>query len=82
MQGSTAVNAQDLCGFLELLLIGFVVLTMIIILLLLVTAPSGPLLLVILAAAASSATTLLAGHLSTVLALLLVSPFILSFLPF
>ena len=38
--------------------------------------------LLIFAAEASSATMLLAGPLSTILALLLVSPFILSFLPF
>ena len=53
---------------------------MIIIFLLHIAAPRGPLLLIILVAVATSTATLLAGPLSTILALLLVPYFILSFL--
>ena len=56
---------------------GLVVLVMIIVFLLLVAAPGGPLLLFILAATARLAVMLLAGPLSTVLALL-VPPLIFS----
>ena len=62
------------------MLAGLVVLAMIIVFLLLVAAPSGPLLLLILAAATSLAATLLAGPLSTILALLRVPPLIFGFL--
>ena len=81
MQQSATIDAHGLRGFLELVLAGLVVLTMIIILLL-VTAPRGPLLSIILAAATSLAATLLAGPLSAILTLLLVPPFIFSFLLF
>ena len=82
MQQGATVNAHSLYSLLELVLAGLVVLVMIIILLFLVAALSGPLLLVIFAAATPLAAMLLAGLLSTILTLLLVSPFIFSFLLF
>ena len=82
MQRGATIDAHGLCSFLELMLAGLVVLVMIIIFLLLVMAPSGPLLLIIFAVATSLASTLLAGPLNTILALLLVPPFIFSFLLF
>ena len=84
MQRSTTVNAQDLCGFLELLLFGLVIIHIfiIIVIFILVAAAgrsiSSPLLG--LAAASSSAETFLAGSTSTFLGLLLVAPLVLSFL--
>ena len=80
MQRGATVDAHGLRSLLELLLAGLVVLVMIIIFLILVAAPSGPLLLVILAVATSLAAMLLVGSLGTILALLLVSPLILSLL--
>ena len=69
MQRGATVDAHVLHSFLELVLAGLVVLIMTIIFLLFV-------------AAASPTATLLAGPLSTILALLLVSPFIFSLLLF
>ena len=84
MQRSTAVNAQDLCGFLELLLIGLVILQIfIVIVVFILVAAAGrsvSLPLLGLAAASSSAGTFLAGSTSTFLGLLLVAPLVLSFL--
>ena len=80
MQRGATIDAHGLCRFLEFVLTGLVVLVMIIIFLLLVAAPSGPLLLLIFAAATSLAAMLLARPLSTILTLLLVPPFIFSFL--
>ena len=84
MQRSTAVNAQDLCGFLELLLIGLVIIYIfiIVVIFILVAAVrrSVSLPLLGLAAASSSAGTSLAGSPSTFLGLLLVAPLVFSFL--
>src|SRR3990170_1102542 len=82
MQGSTTVNTQDFCSFLKLMLTGLIIIQIIIICFVLVAAARGPvsLLLLGLAAAASSGSAFLAGPTSTVWGLLLVTPFILSFL--
>ena len=81
MQRGATVNAHNFCGFLKFTLAGLVVFTIIIIIFKLVVAMCGPVLLLLgLAAATSSATAFLAGPLSTTLGLLLISPFILSFL--
>ena len=61
------------------MLAGLFILIMIIVSLL-VTAPSRPLSLIIFVAATSTTATLLVGRLSTILALLLFAPLILSFL--
>ena len=82
VQRGATVDAHGLCSFLELVLTVLVVLVTIIVFLILITAPSGPLLLITLATAASLASALLAGPLNTILALLLVPPFIFSFLLF
>ena len=82
VQRGSTIDAHGLHSFLELALARLVVLIMIIIFLLLITALSGPLLLIIVAAATSLAAMLLAGTLSTILTLLLVPPFIFSFLVF
>ena len=78
MQRGATVDAHGLCSFLKLLVAGFVVLFVIVVFWLSVTAPGGPLLLLILAATARLAVTLLAGPLSTIWALILVPPLILS----
>ena len=84
MQRSTAVNAQDLCGFLELLLIGFVLIHIfIIVVIFILVAAAGrsvSLPLLGLAAASSSAWAFLAGSSSTFLGLLLVAPLVFSLL--
>ena len=83
MQRSTAINAQDLCGFLELLLIGLVIIHIfvVVVIFILVTAAgrSVSLLLLGLAAAPSPAGTLLARSSTTFLGLLLVATLIFSF---
>ena len=78
MQRGAAVDAHGLCSFLKLLVARYVVLFVIVIFWLSVSAPGGPLLLLILAATARLAVVLLAGPLSTIWALLLVPPLILS----
>ena len=84
MQRSTAVNAQDLCSFLELLLIGLLIIHIFIVavIFILVAAArrSVSLPLLGLAAASSSAGTFLAGSPNTFLGLLLVAPLVFSFL--
>ena len=84
MQRSTAVNAQDLCGFLELLLISLVIIHVfvVVVIFILVAAArrSVSLPLLGLAAASSPAGTFLAGSSSTFLGLLLVAPLLLSLL--
>ncbi len=84
MQRSTAVNAQNLCGFLKLLLVGliFIHLFIIVFIFVLVAAAgrSVSLPLLGLAAASSSAGTFLAGSTSSFLGLLLVASLVLSFL--
>ena len=77
MQRSTTVNAQDLCGFLELLLIGLVIIHIfIVVVIFILVAAMGrsvSLPLLGLAAASSSAGAFLAGSSSTFLGLLLVA---------
>ena len=84
MQRSTTVNAQDLCSFLELLLISLLIIHVfiVVIIFILVAAArrSVSLSLLGLAAASSSTGTFLAGSPSTFLGLLLVVPLIFSFL--
>ena len=84
MQRSTTVNAKDLCGFLELLLIGLVIIDVfvVVVIFILVAAArrSVSLPLLRLAAASSSAGTFLAGSSSTFLGLLLVAPLVFSLL--
>ena len=84
MQRSTAVNAQDLCVFLELLLIGLVIIHIfIVVVVFILVAAAGrsvSLPLLGLAAASSSAGAFLAGSSSTFLALLLVAPLVFSLL--
>ena len=82
MYRGATVDAHGLCSFLKLLVAGFVVLFVIVVFWLFVTAPGGPLPLFIFAATARLAVKLLAGPLSTILTLLLVSPFIFSLLLF
>ena len=86
MQRSTAVNAQDLCGFLKLLLIGLVIIHLFIFVFvfILVVAVGRPVSLPLLglAAASSPAGAFLAGSSSTFLGLLLVASLVLSFLLF
>jgi len=84
MQRSTTVNAQDLCGFLELLLISLLIIHVfiIVVIFILVAAARRSVFLPLLglAAASSSAGTFLAGSTSSFLGLLLVAPLVLSFL--
>ena len=84
MQRSTTVNAHDLCGFLELLLISLLIIHIfvfvIIFILVAATGRSVSLPLLGLAAASSSAGTFLAGSPSTFLGLLLVAPLVFRFL--
>ena len=84
MQRGATVNAQDLCGFLELLLISLLIIHVfiVIIIFILVAAArrSVSLPLLGLAAASSSAGTFLAGSTSSFLGLLLVAPLVLGFL--
>ena len=80
MQRSTTVNAQDLCGFLELLLISLLIIHVfiVVVIFILVAAArrSVSLPLLGLAAASSPAGTFLAGSSSTFLGLLLVVPLV------
>ena len=84
MQRSTTVNAQDLCGFLELLLISLLIIhvfiAVIIFILVAVARRSVSLPLLGLAATSSSVGTFLAGSSSTFLGLLLGAPLVFSFL--
>ena len=84
MQRSTTVNAQDLCGFLELLLVSLLVIHVFIVVVIFILAAAAgrsvSLPLLGLAAASSSAGTFLAGSPSTFLGLLLVAPLVFSFL--
>ena len=84
MQRSTTVNAQDLCGFLELLLIGLVIIhifiVIVVFILVAVAGRSVSLPLLGLAAASSSAGAFLAGSSSTFLGLLLVASLVFSLL--
>ena len=84
MQRSTTVNAQDLCGFLELLLIGLIIIHIFVFVFIfvLVTAAgrSVSLPLLGLAAASSSAGAFLTGSSSTFLGLLLVASLVFSLL--
>ena len=84
MQRSTTVNAQDLCGFLELLLISLLIIHVFIVVVIFILVAdarrSVSLSLLGLAAASSSAETFLAGSPSTFLGLLLVAPLVFSFL--
>ena len=83
MQRSTAVNAQDLCGFLELLLIGLIIIHIVIVIVFILVAAAGrsvSLPLLGLATASSLAGAFLAGSTSSFLGLLLVAPLVLSFL--
>ena len=86
MQRSTAVNAQDLCGFLELLLISLLIVHVfiVVVIFILVAAArrSVSLPLLGLAAVSSSAGTFLAGSSRTFLGILLVAALVLSFLQF
>ena len=82
MQRSTAVNAQDLCGFLELLLIGLVIIYIfIVVVIFILVAAAGrsvSLPLLGLAAASSPAGAFLADSSSTFLGLLLVVSLVFS----
>ena len=84
MQRSTAVNAQDLCGFLELLLIGLVIIhVFVVVVIFILVAAAGrsvSLPLLGLVAASSSAGAFLAGSSSTFLGLLLVASLVFSLL--
>ena len=84
MLRSTTVNAQDLCGFLELLLISLLIIHVfvVVVIFILVTAAgrSVSLPLLGLAAASSSAGTFLASSSSTFLGFLLVASLVFSLL--
>ena len=84
MQRSTTVNAQDLCGFLELLLISLLIIhVFIVVVIFILVAAAGrsvSLPLLGLAAASSSAEAFLADSSSTFLGLLLVAPLVFSLL--
>ena len=84
MQRSTTVNAKDLCGFLKLLVVGFIVIYVLVavfvFILVAATGRSVSLPLLGLAAASSSAGAFLTGSSSTFLALLLVAPLVFSLL--
>ena len=84
MQRSTAVNAQDLCAFLELLLTGLdIIHVFVVVVIFVLVAAAGrsvSLPLLGLAAASSPASALLAGFSSASLGPLLVAPLVLSFL--
>ena len=86
MQGSTTVNAQDLCGFLKFLLIGLIIIhVFVIVVIFILVAAAGrsvSLPLLGLAAASSSAGTFLAGSTSSFLGLLLVAPLVFNLLLF
>ena len=84
MQRSTTVNTQDLCGFLELLLIGLIIIHIfIVVVIFILVAAAGrsvSLPLLGLVAASSSAGMFLAGSSSTFLDLLLVASLVFSLL--
>ena len=81
-----AVDAQDLCGFLELLLIGLIIIHIfIVVVIFILVAAAGRFIslpLLGLAAASSSAGTFLASSSSTFLCLILVTPRVFSLLLF
>ena len=82
MQRSTAVNAHDLCGFLELLFIGLVIIHIFIIVVIFIFVAAArrsvSLPLLGLAAAPTSVGTFLAGSTSYFLGLLFVAPLVFS----
>ena len=84
MERSTAVNAQDLCSFLELLLISLVIIhVFVVVVIFILVAAAGrsiSLPLLGLAAASSSAGAFLAGSSSTFLGFLLVASLVFSLL--
>src|SRR3954470_8762387 len=84
MQRSTAVNAQDFCGFLKLLLTGLdIIHIFIVVVIFILVAAAGrsvSLPLLGLAAASSPAGALLAGSSSSFLGLLLVASLVFSLL--
>ena len=84
MQRGTAINTQNLCCFLKLLLIGFIFIHVLIFvfILILVAAAGRPVSLPLfgLAAASSPAGAFLAGYTSSFLGLLFVASLIFSFL--
>src|SRR4051812_16755094 len=84
MQRSTAVNAQDLCGFLELLLTGLVIIhVFVVVVIFILVAAAGrsvSLPLLGLAAASSPAGALRTGSSSTSLGFLLVPPLVFGLL--
>src|SRR3954470_6515848 len=83
MQRSTTVNAQDLCGFVELLLTGLVIIhvfVVVIFILVAAAARSVSLPLLVLATASSPAGALRTGSSSTSLGFLLVASLVLSLL--
>ena len=84
MQRNTTVNAQDLCGFLELLLISLLIIHVFIVVVIFILVAAArryvSLPLLGLIAASSSAGTFLAGSTSSFLGFLLVAPLIFSFL--
>src|SRR3954463_802245 len=84
MQRSTAVNAQDLCGFLELLLTGLdIIHIFVVVVIFILVAAAGrsvSLPLLGLAAASSPAGTLRAGSSSTFLGFLLVASLVFGLL--
>src|SRR3954471_20927254 len=84
MQRSTTINAQDLCGFLELLLTGLIVIhVFVVVVIFILVAAAGrsvSLPLLGLAAASSPSGALYAGSSSTSLGFLLVASFILGLL--
>ena len=84
MQRGTTVNAQDLCGFLELLLISLLIIHVfiVVVIFILVAAArrSVSLPLLGLTAASSSAGPFLAGSTSSFLGLLLVAPLVFNLL--
>src|SRR3954469_4805252 len=83
MQRSTAVNAQDLCGFLELLLTGVVIIHVFVVVIFILVAAAGrsvSLPLIGLATASSPAGALRTGSSSTCLGFLLVASLVLGLL--
>src|SRR3954471_21262781 len=83
MQRSTAVNTQDLCGFLKLLLTGLVIIHVFVVVVFIFVAAAGrsvSLPLIGLAAASSPAGALRTGSSSTCLGFLLVASLVLGLL--
>src|SRR4051812_18629926 len=83
MQRSTAVNAQDLCGFLKLLLTGLDIIHIFVVVVFILVAAAGRsvcLPLLVLAAASPLAGALCAGSSSASLGFLLVAPLVFGLL--